>query len=171
MSELNKQQLASEKLDAELKKAKEKDFAEPITAYLKERIADDEGLAEDVLKKEKSWSGCFEFIYSMAKKTAGGKRAIGISHETVFEWAEDYFRKEDKDLKNTKPAKKASGKKQEKTKASSDITKTVDNVDKNVDKQTDIVSKQQEKPKKQNKKKEDMSCQMSIFDLFGGLDG
>ena len=188
MSELSKQQLAAEKLDKELKKAKEKDFAEPIIGYLKQRINEDEGFAEDVLKESKTWSGCFSYVYDQAKKMAGGQKALGVRNDVVFEWAEDYFRKDDKDLKASKKsssagkkAKQTPTKPAEKPKASTEETKSVDNVEKTVDKATESVSMKptltesvSEKPKKEKKpkpKKEDMSGQLSIFDLFGGLDG
>ncbi len=170
MSEQNKQKLAADKLAEELKNAKEKDFAEPIIEYLIQRVNDDEGFAEDVLKETKVWSKCFSFIYEQAKKLAGSKKAIGVRNDMVFEWAEDYFRKEDKDLASAKPkAKSKATKMPTNVKPTSGVTKIVDNVDKSVEKVTDTVI--EKKPKKQKPKKEDMSGQMSIFDLFGGLDG
>ncbi len=170
MSEQNKQKLAVDKLTDELKKAKEKDFAEPIIEYLTQRVNDDEGFAEDVLKETKVWSKCFSFIYEQAKKLAGSQKAIGVRNDMVFEWAEDYFRKEDKDLANVKPkAKSKVTKMPTNTKPTSGVTNIVDNVDNLGDKVTKSVT--EKKPKKQKPKKEDMSGQMSIFDLFGGLDG
>ena len=99
MSELSKKQLAEKKLDAEGKKVTdeyEKSFAEPIIEHLKVRIGEDEGLAEDILRKEKTWNGCYNYIFSEAKKLAKGKRATGVKDEVVFEWAEDYFRADEK---------------------------------------------------------------------------
>ena len=42
-------QKAKEKLEAEKKKATQKNFADPIIAYLLKRCEEDQGLAEDVM--------------------------------------------------------------------------------------------------------------------------
>ena len=147
MSELNKQEAAVKKLQAELKKVKdeiEKGFAEPVIEYLEKRIGEDEGFAEDVLKSGKTWSGCFSYLFSQAKQMAGGKKQLAVRNDAVFEWAEDYYRKEDKDLKTgSKKASSASKTAKPKTEAamkegqaepSTTKTKIVDKEEKTVDK-------------------------------------
>ena len=88
------QQLAVEKLQGELKKAKNKTFAEPIIEHLISRCQEDAGFAEDVLGEKKTYENCDAYIYSMAKKEAGNSRQVAIRNDTVFEWAEDYYRME-----------------------------------------------------------------------------
>ena len=112
MSELNKQQLAAKKLDKmfagiDKKEDQQRFLAEQIVKHFKERISEDEGLAEDILKADKTWDKCNSYLYSMARKAANGKKGYYASDSTIFEWAEDYFREDDKTKASSK--KTASG--------------------------------------------------------------
>jgi hypothetical protein len=83
-----------------------------IAAHLTKRINEDEGFAADVLKEGKTFAGCFQYIQSEARKQAVGGCAA-VEDATVYEWAEDYYRKADEpkpEPKKTekKPAKKTS---------------------------------------------------------------
>lgn len=49
-------QKAREKLEAEKKKATQKNFADPVITYLMKRCEEDQGLAEDVMQEGKTWS-------------------------------------------------------------------------------------------------------------------
>ena len=183
MSELNKQQKASEKLDAmyagiHKDETQQRFIAEKIVEYLKARIAEDEGLAEDILREGKNWNGCNRYLYSVAKKAAQGANGFYAEGGTILEWAEDYFRKEDKDLKPEKAAKKASGKKKpEKPKTSTyDMKKAIEKATakpedgKKDEGEPEILAKP--KPKKKPKKQTDEETgQMTIFDLLGGIGG
>ena len=188
MSELNKQQKASEKLDAmyagiHKDETQQRFLAEKIVEYLKTRIAEDEGLAEDILREGKNWNGCNRYLYSVAKKAAQGANGFYAEGGTILEWAEDYFRKEDKDLKPEKAAKKASGKKKpEKPKTSTyDMKKAIEKATakpeegkKDEDEpEPEILAKPkaQKKPKKTQKELDEESGQMNIFDLLGGFGG
>lgn len=75
---------AIEKLQAELKAAKEKYFAEHIINYLLKRCNEDNGLAEDVAQKHKTWEKCFSYIYSKAKGQAKGNCAA-VRDYVVYE--------------------------------------------------------------------------------------
>lgn len=60
-------QKAREKLEAEKKKATQKNFADPIITYLMKRCEEDQGLAEDVMQEGKTWSKCFNYIVEQAR--------------------------------------------------------------------------------------------------------
>lgn len=106
-------QLAEEKLKKELTAAKDKSFADPIIGYLLERCREDEGLAEDVVQEHKTWQKCFDYIYSQARKQANGNCAA-VRDDVVYEWAEDYYHKDDK-AEEERNAKKAAEDKAQKT--------------------------------------------------------
>ena len=88
-------QKAKEKLEAEKKKATQKNFADPIIAYLLKRCEEDQGLAEDVMQEGKTWSKCFNYIVEQARKQSNG-RSAAVEDRVVYEWAEDYYHKEEK---------------------------------------------------------------------------
>lgn len=54
-------QRAKEKLEGELKNAKDKNFADPVITYLLKRCEEDDGLAEDVLQNHKTWEKCYGY--------------------------------------------------------------------------------------------------------------
>ena len=54
-------QKAREKLEAEKKKASQKNFADQVIAYLLKRCEEDQGLAEDVIQDGKTWDKCFKY--------------------------------------------------------------------------------------------------------------
>ena len=61
-------QKAREKLEAEKKKATQKNFADPVITYLMKRCEEDQGLAEDVMQEGKTWNKCFSYIVEQARK-------------------------------------------------------------------------------------------------------
>lgn len=99
-------QKAREKLEAEKKKATQKNFADPVITYLLKRCEEDQGLAEDVMQEGKTWNKCFNYIVEQARKQSNG-RSTAVEDQVVYEWAEDYYHKEDK----PEPVKKESSKK------------------------------------------------------------
>ena len=106
-------QRAEEKLKKELTAAKDKSFANPIISYLLKRCEEDEGMAEDVAQDHKTWQKCFEYIYRQARQQAHGNCAA-VRDDVVYEWAEDYYHKDDK-AEEEKKAKKAAEDKAKKT--------------------------------------------------------
>ena len=156
-------QKAREKLEAEKKKATQKNFAEPIITYLMKRCEEDQGLAEDVMQEGKTWSKCFNYIVEQARKQSNG-RSTAVEDRVVYEWAEDYYHKYEKPetAKKEKSKKPATTKK----KIKKDVRKTKDDSkvsEKPVKK--DAASKQR-KAEKSSTKSSGLSGQMSLFDLL-----
>ena len=157
---------AKQKLEEEVKKAKDKEFADPIIRHLLKRCEEDPGMAEDILQAHKTWLKCFAHIRGEAKKRADGNCAV-VRDDLVYEWAEDYFRMDDKALEEKKEkerkaqeekrkaeaAKKKSGSGKQKKKA--DAKKATE------EKKTPAPEKNGRAPK--NKEPEG---QMSLFDLL-----
>lgn len=91
------------KLQEELKKAKDKSFADPIIKHLIERCRESESLASDVCQDHKTWEKCYKYIYEQARKQAKGS-SCAVLDDVVYEWAEDYFHKDDKAEEDKKAA-------------------------------------------------------------------
>lgn len=169
---------AKEKLEEELKKAKDKSFAEPVIGYLLKRCAEDEGLAEDVCQKHKTWEKCFNFIYESARKLAKGNNRYAVRDDVVYEWAEDYYHKDDKAEEERKAKEKAeAAKKKGKQNSKTEKSKPNRNFEDSATKKYKAEQKekvkgeaikpkaaQSEKSKKSNK---DMEGQMDLFSLMG----
>lgn len=158
-------QKAKEKLEAEKKKATQKNFADPIIAYLLKRCEEDQGLDEDVMQEGKTWSKCFNYIIEQARKQSNGRSAY-VEDSVVYEWAEDYYHKYEK----PEPVKKEKGKslrqprrlkhqlkKSQKTKNGSEASEKPA--------KKDAASKQQ-KTEKTSTKSSGLNGQMSLFDLL-----
>ena len=107
---------AKQKLEKELEKAKDKSFAEPIIAYLLRRCEEDPGMAEDILQEHKTWLKCFTHIRGEAKKRADGNCAA-VRDDLVYEWAEDYFRMDDKAFEEKKEKERKEQEEKRKTEA------------------------------------------------------
>lgn len=88
---------AKQKLKEEVKEAKDKEFADPIIRHLLKRCEEDPGMAEDIIQDHKTWLKCFAYIRGQARKRAEGNCAV-VRDDLVYEWAEDYFRLDDKAL-------------------------------------------------------------------------
>ena len=165
-------QKAKEKLEAEKKKATQKNFAESIIAYLLKRCEEDQGLAEDVMQEGKTWNKCFSYIVEQARKQSNG-RSTAVEDQVVYEWAEDYYHKYEK----PETAKKEKSKKPATTKKTEAPTKKVTETKKDVQKtkddskvsekpvKKDAASKQR-KTEKTSTKSSELSGQMSLFDLL-----
>lgn len=176
-------QKAREKLEAEKKKATQKNFAEPIITYLMKRCEEDQGLAEDVMQEGKTWSKCFNYIVEQARKQSNG-RSTAVEDRVVYEWAEDYYHKYEK----PETAKKEKGKKPATTKKTEEPTeKTTEKVNPSTEKRPENETKLQEpkgntqvsekpvkkdaaskqrKTEKNSTKSSELSGQMSLFDLL-----
>lgn len=176
-------QKAREKLEAEKKKATQKNFADPIIAYLMKRCEEDQGLAEDVMQEGKTWNKCFSYIVEQARKQSNG-RSTAVEDRVVYEWAEDYYHKYEK----PETAKKEKGKKPATTKKTEEPTeKTTEKVNPSTEKRPENETKLQEpkgntqvsekpvkkdaaskqrKTEKPSTKSRGLSGQMSLFDLL-----
>ena len=165
-------QKAREKLEAEKKKATQKNFADPVITYLLKRCEEDQGLAEDVMQEGKTWNKCFSYIVEQARKQSNG-RSTAVEDQVVYEWAEDYYHKYEK----SEPVKKEKSKKPATTKKTEAPTKKVTETKKDVRKtkddskvsekpvKKDAASKQR-KAEKTSTKSSELSGQMSLFDLL-----
>lgn len=156
-------QTAKEKLEKELDVNKDKDFADPVIGHLLKRCEEDAGLAEDVMQEHKTWDKCRSYIFEQARKQAHGNRAA-IRDEVVYEWAEDYFHKDDKAEEEKKAREKEARKKQEeerKKKAAENSRTASIKAGINADK------KDSERPAKpRNNSKKDIEGQMDLFSLM-----
>lgn len=168
-------QKARKKLEAEKKKATQKNFADPVITYLMKRCEEDQGLAEDVMQEGKTWNKCFSYIVEQARKQSNG-RSTAVEDRVVYEWAEDYYHKYEKQ----EPVKKEKGKKPVITKKPIAPTKTTKKITDNEKKSQETKDKPQvsEKPvkkdaaskqrktEKPSTKSRGLSGQMSLFDLL-----
>lgn len=168
-----KQVKAVEKLQTELKNAQNKNYADPIINHLIGRCKDDEGLCEDVLQNEKTFSKCFDYVRNQAKKQAKNGCAA-VKDDVVYEWAEDYYHKEEKKATPKKSTTDNNGKKE----TSNPVPVKEKKEEPSVEKATteELVHsepvKEESKPapvkvKKAPKKKEIEENQMSLFDFLG----
>lgn len=167
-------QKAREKLEAEKKKATQKNFADPIITYLMKRCEEDQGLAEDVMQDGKTWNKCFDYIVNQARKQSNGK-STAVEDRVVYEWAEDYYHKEekpepDKRAGASKPTKrknaKAASKKQKgEPEKAKEVTTSVP--EPAPERKEVVKPEKKEKPKKkETADKPSMDGQMSLFDLL-----
>ena len=165
-------QKARKKLEAEKKKATQKNFADSVIAYLLKRCEEDQGLAEDVMQEGKTWNKCFNYIVEQARKQSNG-RNTAVEDRVVYEWAEDYYHKYEKPetTKKEKDKKPATTKKTEApakkvTEIKKDIqeTKNDSKVSEKPEKK-DAASKQR-KAEKTSTKSSELSGQMSLFELL-----
>jgi hypothetical protein len=85
---------AKQKLEQELKESRNKGFAEPIINYLQMRIQESDALASDICQAHKSCGRCLSYIYEKAREELSGKNGA-IRDDVVYEWAEDYYHKDD----------------------------------------------------------------------------
>ena len=175
---------AVKKLQGELKSAKE-GYAEPILSHMIDRCKESETLADAVCQTHKTWEKCFKYIMDQARKLKSGNCAM-VKDSIVYEWAEDYYRLDDKALeeKKTKEAKE----REKKQKA--DQQKRLDGMKKRAEKKAKAVEKDKvakeapkpetkleakvDKPKKEPEKKEapkrrsnELEGQMDLFSMMG----
>ena len=160
---------AKEKLKDELENAGDKSFADPVISYLLERCEEDRGLSEDVLQDHKSWEKCLDYIYSRAEKQASGIYAA-VRDEVVYEWAEDYYHKDDKAEEAEKTKKAAESKKKmperaARAKANTGKPKTENKAAQKKQKSHIPAEKVEEKQNRRNGK--DLEGQMDMFSMMG----
>lgn len=162
---------ARKKLEEELKKAKNNDFAEPIIGNLIKRIEESESLAADIMQEHKTWEKCFDYIYAQAKKQSKGNCAA-VRDDVVYEWAEDYYHKDDKKEEEEKAKKEAKRKKKKEERKKKEATVKEDKTRKKdepvQDSKTDIKKEEKLKPEA---KKNDAYGQMDIFSFMAGIGG
>lgn len=155
---------AKKKLGEELKKAKDKTFADPIIKYLLERCEEDTGLSADILQEHKTWGKCFDYIFSQARKQAKGTCAA-VRDDVVYEWAEDYYHKDDK-AEEEKKAKKEAEAKAKREKAAAERKTQAKEKPSSV--AAPAIPKKEDKRKEPVKKNgKDMEGQLDMFSMMG----
>lgn len=79
-------QKAREKLEAEKKKATQKNFADPVITYLMKRCEEDQGLAEDVMQEGKTWNNAVTFYCFIIRirKTDVLNRFVNLHKKTLL---------------------------------------------------------------------------------------
>lgn len=153
-------QFAYKKLKAEKETENDPVFAEPILSYLMERVKSDYGLSEDILQEHKTWKKCFSYITEQAAKMKDKSNCVAVRDDVVYEWAEDYYHKDDKEEEKQKAAKEAEMKRKMeelKTRKASRAPKTNSSVTAKTSANIAAESK-----------KNDYNGQLSLFDTFGG---
>ena len=159
-------QRAEEKLKKELASVKDKSFADPITGYLLERCREDEGLAEDVVQEHKTWQKCLDYIYSQAMKQTKGN-CVAVRDDVVYEWAEDYYHKDDKAEEEKKAKKAAEDKaKREKSAAERKTAKAKGNIDKTEKVSDPPKTETLKAPPKPKKNGKEMDGQLDLFAMM-----
>ena len=158
---------ACDKLREELKKADDKQFADPVIGYLLNRCGEDNGLAQDVMQEHKTWEKCLQYIFDQARKQAKGNHAA-VRDDVVYEWAEDYYHKDDKAEEEKKAKQAAEKAKRKKTTDKNKPTKTAakPSADKNKAKAPIKEEKPKENPKPKKSGK-DMEGQLDMFSMLG----
>lgn len=155
---------AKKKLEEELKKAEDTTFAELVIQQLLNRCEEDSGLAQDVMQEHKTWSKCVDYIHNEAKKQMHKMQAV-IRDVVVYEWAEDYYHKDDKAEEEAKAKEEA-----ERIKRQKEIEKKAERTKKSVTKDTNRKSLKEEPIKKvetAKKNTKDIEGQMDLFSMMG----
>lgn len=156
---------AQEKLEAEREKARDKYFADPVIAYLLKRCEEDPGFAEDVMRESKTWDKCFDYIVEQARKLPRKGNAVGVEDHTVYEWVEDYYRKEEKVPAAGEEAQ--SERAAQKTGDNPSAEQLPANPERGAQlKETETKAEQKKKKAARPSDEQEMEGQMSLFDLL-----
>lgn len=161
---------ACDKLREELKKADDKQFADSVIGYLLNRCGEDGGLAQDVAQEHKTWEKCLQYIFDQAHKQAKGNHAA-VRDDVVYEWAEDYYHKDDK-AEEEKKAKQAAEAKARREKAAanrkdSEKKQLASQKAGTYTKKEKTEDKSEKGPVKSKKNNKEMEGQMTLFSMMG----
>lgn len=88
-------QQAIEKITLAIGKDGKKTLLAPVGTYLIKRCTEDQAMAEDVMRKEKTWDGLVQYLMKSARSLAKNQSYIAVEDKFVYEWAEDYFHAEE----------------------------------------------------------------------------
>lgn len=157
---------AIKKLKAELEKKTASAYDKLIIRYLIQRCKEDKGLIQDVEQKHKTYAKCYDFIKEKARKEAKNGMAA-IEDSVVYEWAEDYYHKDDKAEEEEKARKEKERIEKNKKKGKEVKKKIEERKEKVVKEKKDVPKKtaSEEAGAKRDKKGE-IDGQMSLFDLM-----
>lgn len=155
---------AIKKLEGELTKNKEP-YAQIVIKYLIGRVKESKSLANDVMQEHKSWARCWKYIYAKASKAPRSGNCAAIEDKVVYEWAEDYYIKDDK----AEAEKEAKAEAQKATKKSESPKEKKSAAKKPKKEEAKAKEEPVPKPKPKKKPKDEFEGQMSLADLFGGF--
>ena len=137
-----------------------KQQATVLIRYIMKRCIESESLCEDVLQEHKSWKRCMKYVFEKAKEFAlstGSGQMACVPDETVYEWAEDYYRLDDKEAVEKEIAEeKAKQEKREKEKAEREEKER---------KRKEREAKKKEKEKQEKEKQESSLCENEETDV------
>ena len=148
---------AIKKLEAELEKKTATAYDKLIIRYLIQRCKEDAGLVQDVEQEHKTYAKCYDFIKEKARKEAKNGMAA-IEDSVVYEWAEDYYHKDDKAEEERKAREQK--KRAEENKKAAEKRKAEKKAEKKPEKKPE--PKKEQKPEK----KTEPDGQMSLFDFM-----
>lgn len=158
------------KIQSELKNASDKSFAESVLNHIIERVRDSESLAKDVLQNHKTWDKCYQYIRDQARKVIKGNAGC-VRDSVVYEWAEDYYRLDDKAAEEKKAREAAERKKKEEERRQKEKEKAKSGKKAHAKKPVPASNNQPvavTESKPQNKpKKNEIDGQMDLFSLMG----
>lgn len=159
------------KLQEELKKAKDKAFADPVIKHLIERCEESESLASDICQDHKTWEKCYKYIYEQARKQAKGS-SCAVRDDVVYEWAEDYYHKDDKAEEEKKAREKKQKEESKKLDAAAKRAQEKAKKNKKEEKATEkkpavTEPKKTEKKEAPKKKSNELEGQMDLFSMMG----
>lgn len=153
---------AIKKLEEAKKQADKSDsMARAVLEQLIIRAGESEALAEDIMQEHKTWTKCRDYIVAKAKKRAhksGGGNMACIEDRKVYEWAEDYFHKDDKKEEEAAAKKKAEA--DARRKKSQEVKQLPSQ-------KAGTYSRPEKKEEKPEPKKEAMNGQLDIFSMLG----
>lgn len=143
----------------------EKAMLTPIADHLKKRIQEDAGFAEDVLQEHKTLDRMMKYIRDKARKYASGS-CVAVPDTTVYEWAEDYIRLDDKALAE-KERQEAEKREAEQAKKREQAKKSAQKITNNKKPPLDIGKPEKTGTKEKKQGKNQIEGQMSLFDMLG----
>lgn len=149
---------AEAKLKAELEQESQKEFTDLVIQYLIRRCKESDSLAADICQEHKTLEKCYAYIYEKAREKLKGKSVL-VREDVVYEWAEDYFRLDDKAVEENKAKEEEKRKKIVAEKRKQDAEQKGNN--------TTVASKPPRGVQKSNLKKNEVDGQMDFFSMIG----
>ncbi len=137
-----------------------------VVDHLIKRVQEDTGLGDDIAQEHKTWAKCWAYIRSKAKDMAKDNCAM-VEENTVYEWAEDYFRKDDKKEEEEKAKKKA----EEEAKRKASAEKNKEELEKRKAEAAKKAEEEKKKKEEEKLKKGQIEGQMSLFSIIGEQNG
>lgn len=165
----NVAEIAIAKLKKELEnigKSVASEFENDVLSFLIERCKEDPPLAECICQEHKTWNKCKKYVNDKAMETIEERKGtvcVAVRNDTAYEWAEDYYRLDDKEEEERKAKEKAEREKAAAERAKK--AKAAKKQEKSKPKKTGNAKTSSE-PQKAKKNKNAIEGQTSLFDLM-----